>query len=218
MFRIEVNMAEEIKREQIIIKNDKNEIIFNKMYDDEILLLKDIQINVLGRYLIYYKNIKNEITTLKRSDGSLVELINIKSKVILDLIDRHMLKSFKQFLNLIIKEKYYEVSLIGSNSNVGFELIQKDDQEKVLICEFELNEDKTLTRNSQEMLKTFMNNNVKGWNKNFLSKKERFKTVICCDDKIITINNFLLRYINNDIDYEQIKYNNILKKIEGKVL
>ncbi len=211
-------MSEEIKRGQIIIRNVKTEIIFNKIYDDEIQLLKDIQTQVLGRYLIYYKNILNKITTLKRSDGALVELVNIKSKVILDLIDRHMLKSFKQFLKVILDEQYYEVNLIGSNKNAGFQLVPKNEQEKVLICEFELNDDKTLTRNGQEMLKLFMNDIVKKWNKVFFSKKERFKTVICCDEKIITVNNFLLRYINNDIDYEQIKYNNILKNIERKVI
>ena len=210
----------DVKREQIIIKDSNDEIIFDKKYDNEMLLLKDIQTKVLGRYLIYSKITKNDITKLKRNDGSTVELINIKSKVLLNLIDRHMLKSFKQFLKMISKEKYYYIDLIGSKKRVNFTLLDDlsdRENEKNLICEFELDNDKNLTKTSQEMLKVFMNVEVKVWKKIFLSRKERFKTTVCCDAKTITVSNFLLRYIDDDINVEQEKYNemiNIGKKVK----
>ena len=50
----------DVKREQIIIKDSNGEIIFDEKYDNEMLLLKDIQTKVLGRYLIYSKIIKND--------------------------------------------------------------------------------------------------------------------------------------------------------------
>lgn len=204
----------DVKREQIIIKDSNDEIIFDEKYDNEMLLLKDIQTKVLGRYLIYSKITKNDTTKLKRNDGSTVELINIKSKVLLDLVDRHMLKSFKQFLKMVAKEKYYYIDLIGSKKRVNFNLLdvsQKKD-EKTLMCEFELDDDKNLTKIGQEMLKVFMTVEVKIWKKIFLSRKERFKTTVCCDAKTITISNFLLRYIDDDINVEQDKYNEMIKK------
>ena len=134
----------DVKREQIIIKDSNGEIIFDEKYDNEMLLLKDIQTKVLGRYLIYSKITKNDITKLKRNEGSTVELINIKSKVLLDLVDRHMLKSFKQFLKMISQEKYYYIDLIGSKKRVNFDLLDvspKKKDEKTLMCEFELDDD-----------------------------------------------------------------------------
>jgi len=203
----------DVKREQIIIKDSNGEIIFDEKYDNEMLLLKDIQTKVLGRYLIYSKITKNDTTKLKRNEGSTVELINIKSKVLLDLVDRHMLKSFKQFLKMISQEKYYYIDLIGSKRRVNFDLLDvspKKKDEKTLMCEFELDDDKNLTKIGQEMLKVFMNVEVKTWNKIFLSRKERFKTTVCCDAKTITISNFLLRYIDDDINVEQEKYNEMI--------
>lgn len=207
----------ELNGEKIIIKNSDNEIIFNEKYDNEMLLLKDIQTKVLGRYIIYSKISKNDTTKLKRSDGCTIELVNFKSKVIFDLIDRHILKSYKQFLKIVSKEKYYYIDLIGSKNRCDFDLMDispKKKNEKTLMCEIELDEDRKITKLGSDMLKIFTEVYLKNWNKIFLSKQDRFKTVVCCDDKTITINNFLLEYTNNNIKEQQDKYNRFLE--DGK--
>lgn len=203
----------DVKREQIIIKDSNGKIIFDEKYENEMLLLKDIQTKVLGRYLIYSKVNKNGTTKLKRNDKSTVELVNIKSKVLLDLVDRHILKSFKQFLKVMMKEKYYYVDLIGSKNKTNFDFLNiesKDKSEKVLMCEIELDEDKRITKLGYDMLKIFMEVEFNNWNKIFLSKKERFKTTVCCDEKTITINNFLLEYTNCEIKKQEDIYNKMI--------
>lgn len=198
-------------------KNNKEEIYYYKEYENNIQLLSDLEKYVISRDLVYSYNKKDKNITLRIDGETEVVLMDFKNEILLDLINKKIISSFEKAIDIFHKFKYYNVVLTASPNRTNFDLINTSPNKKNLptvFCEFELDKEGNLTSLGEDMLKIFQEREFRNWAKIFLSKEEYGGMKVCYDEKTMTINRVLTKYVKEEINRQQALYLQISSKIK----
>lgn len=198
-------------------KDGKEDVSYFKKYENDIQLLGDLRKYVIDDGFIYSYYKKDENITLKIDGETEVILIDFKNEILLNLIRKKIISSFESAIDIFHKFKYYNVNLTASPNRINFDLINTSPNkrnEPTLFCEFELDKVGNLTLLGEEMLKIFQEKELKNWFRIFLSKEENGGMKVCYDEKTMTINRILTKYVKEEINRQQQLYLKISSKIK----
>ena len=200
-----------------IIENEK--IIYENAYENDIVLLGDLNKYVFKDGNINYKKADGNNITLKRDDGVTINLINFTKKPLTNAVDEKIKKSFNAFLNNLEKEKYVSIRLTTGNNEMRFSTISlspnKQDGNAVLF-EFELDENGKLTDLNKKMLDNFIKKEFRNWFRTFMYDDSSNLFKIYYDAKTIIVSDNLRKYVKPEAEKMQEIYFQTVENLDKK--
>ena len=200
-------------------KNEEENILYYKEYQNDIEILNDIKKFVLSEEFIYSYHKKENQIIMKSDEETEIVLEDFTNELLLGLISKKIITSFSNAIDIFHKFKYEHVQLTASHNRTNFDLIQSVSKKRTIptmFIELELDEDGKLSLLGEEMLKIVKEKELTNWFRLFLSKKENNDVKICYDEKTMTINRVLTDYVSDDVNKQQDLYLNINKKVNNK--